>query len=241
MAIIWQGNYLFFSSDPFLHFAAMLILLFVAGFSYKAYKFTKQGRYYSLSLAFALIALGFLVQGIVDTYIAYHGANTAQQIQQVLPIVSLGTFIFRLLTLLGFTLIMLITLKVTDRKIITFIVITLLLATIFSSNHRSLFYSLYIIILSFTTLQLYQNYKMQKTRLALATFVLFSILLLSQICFFLIVIDQPLFIQSSQMVTMSEHVKLGMPVSTLLYYFGEGLQILSYLLLFYIMIRISRK
>ncbi len=222
MVISLENPTLFYSIDTVLQLISMLIALLILGFSYKAYRFTKDKKYYYYSLAFVLIASAFFIKALSNVIIYY---IIPTQAKELLPIFNLGIFAFRILTLLAFTGIMLMTLKVSDRKIIALLIIFALISAIYSRDHYTAFYLLYSIILGFTTVQLYSNYKEKKSRLALATFGIFAILTIAQIIFLGLILDY--FLQTD--------------IGRMFYYVGQGFQISSYLLLFYVMIRISSK
>ena len=222
MAIVLQNPPLFYTIDTAIQVISMLIALLIVGFSYKAYRFTKDKRYYYYSVAFVLIAASFFIRALSNLIIYFNGAAQAKDL---LPVFNLGVFAFRILTLLAFTGIMLMTLKISNRKVISLLIIFSLIASVFSRDHYTEFYLLYIIILGFTTAQLYMNYQQKKSRLALATFGIFGILTMAQLFFLLLVID----------------VFLKLNIGRLFYYAGQAFQIISYLILFYVMIRISRR
>jgi len=200
----------------------MFIALLIVGFSYKAYRFTNDKKYYYYSIAFVLIASAFFMKALSNVVIYY---IIPSQAKALLPIFNWGIFAFRALTLMAFTGIMLMTLKISDRKIIALLIVFALISAIYSRDHYTAFYLLYSLILSFTTVQLYFNYKERKSRLALATFCIFGILTLAQLIFLALILDY--FLQTN--------------LGKIFYYIGQGFQITSYLLLFYVMIRISRK
>lgn len=222
MAITLQNPPLFYTIDTALQVLSMFIALLIMGFSYKAYRFTKDKRYYYYSVAFALIAAAFFIRGLSNVVIYYLIPSPETHL---LPMFNWGIFAFRILMMLAFTGIMLMTLKITDRRVVLLLLVFALFSGIASRDHNTAFYILYIIVLGATSTQLYLNYQQKKTRLGLGTFGIFAILTLAQVFFLGLVLD----------------FYLGLGFGAILYYAGQGLQIMSFLLLFYVMIRISRR
>lgn len=222
MAIILQNPPLFYNIDTLLQLISMLIALLIVGFSYKAYRFARDRKYYYYLIAFVMIASAFFIKALSNVIIYY---IIPSQAKELLPISNLGVFAFRILTLLAFTGIMLMTLKIIERKTVALLLIFVLISAIYSRDHYTAFYLLYIIVLGATTIQLYANYREKKSRLALATFGIFAILTIAQVIFLGLILDY--FLRTD--------------MGRFFYYVGQGFQITSYLLLFYVMIRISRK
>ncbi|MBI2545596.1 hypothetical protein HYV81_00250 [Candidatus Woesearchaeota archaeon] len=222
MAITLQNPPLFYTIDTALQLVSMLIALLIVGFGYKAYRFTKDKRYYYYSVAFALIAAAFFVKALSNVIIYYIVPSPAANF---LPVFNWGIFAYRILMMLAFTGIMLMTLKITDRRVVLLLLVFALFSAIASEDHNTAFYILYIIILGATSTQLYLNYKLKKSRLGLATFGIFAMLTVAQALFLALILDF--------------YFKIGL--GALLYYAGQAFQITSFLLLFYVMIRISRR
>jgi len=123
-------------------------------------------------------------------------------------------FIHMLFMLLAFTMLLIVMLKIKDRKVIALFLVFILLFVLFSYQYFIKFHIIAFFLLGFLTLQFYRNYQAKKNINTKLVYVSFFLLTCSHIFFAVINASQALFVA------------------------GEVLQLLGFILLFLVLLRV---
>ncbi len=170
----------FFALNSLLEFISVFSAFIISYLSYKAYKFTSEGKYFKFSLAFLLIGLSFIARSIIHSMIYLGYREQSSLLFQFFSDYGILGYIILLLTAYLFVLIT--NYDVRNKKLVLLLFL-LSFITVFNSVHPSLriFNQISIILLFFVTINLYQVYNSKKTRQSLAVFLSFGLLTVSHV------------------------------------------------------------
>ena len=223
MKIVFAPDW-FLRSDVLIEFVSFLVLATFFILSYKNYKLSKNKKSLYLGLGFLLIAIAELATIFTKLILYYdtsftqiigHMAVTYNVVKSVDIFYYLGFFFHKLLTLLGLYVIYRIPAKKRDSKEAVFAVYFILVSAFFSSAFYYIFHLTALVFLIFIIgnyLDVYKKNKSGNTEMLVAAF---SMLALSHTIFIL-----------SQL--------------QILYVIGQIIQLVSYLILLFLIIRILR-
>ncbi len=212
----------FYGIDYIFDLVSVLVGLLISYFSYKTYRYASQKKYLYFAASFFLVAMAFVAK-ILATIPVYSKklsvetvglvTVTSQVIDKVKWINALGISIARLVMLFAFLILVLVSLKIKDKKVIALFVYFLVISTALVSAsyivfHVTLFLMLGILFLSY-------RWNHLKVKSLNSGMVMYSFLLLF--------VSQVFFIFAG----LVKHF----------YVIGESVQLIGYLILLIAMIR----
>ncbi|MEM3154400.1 MAG: hypothetical protein QW165_02405 [Candidatus Woesearchaeota archaeon] len=178
-----HGPKWFFGADAILVAFAALIAICVAFASFRLYRMTKERKYAFFTASFVLLTLSFLARAITDTIL--------EEIFFSVPVHYAGLVFFYgyvahiLLALTAYLLLIVITHKINDKRIIALLFLILVPCLLISSSYYLSFYWLSAIFLTFISIAYYQNYRKVCTVSSCLVFIAFVLLSLAQVQFLL--------------------------------------------------------
>ena len=211
MILLLNGPYWFRGIDALFGLVYILVTLLIAAMSYKAYKLTEDKKYSYFSTAFGLMSLGFLVYSLTNLALTTHLSNT---LSNVLTEFDFAFLLHMILIFAAYTLLLVVTLKIEQKKVIILLFSLMLLFTIFAYQYYLKFHIISFLLLFFLGHQFYTNYLEKKNKNAKLVFVSFYLLACAQV-FFLVMIYNSTF-----------------------YIIADILQLLGFVVLFYMFLRI---
>ncbi len=178
-----HGPKWFFGVDASLVAFAALIAICVAFASLRLYRMTKERKYAFFTASFVLLTLGFLSRAVADILL--------EEIFMGVPANMAGLVFFYgyvlhiLLALTAYLLLIIITYKITDKRIIALLFLVLVPSMLLSGSYYLSFYGLSTIFLAFIAAAYYQNYKKVCSAASCLVFISFVLLALAQVQFLL--------------------------------------------------------
>jgi hypothetical protein len=219
MAYIFGPSW-FYGIDYVFDLVSVIVGLLISYFSYKTYRYTSQKKYLYFASSFFLVAIAF-VSKILATIPVYSKelqvetvglvTVTSQIIKKAVWANQFGISIARLVMLVAFLILLLVALKVKDKKIIALFVYFLIISTTLVSQSYIVFHLTLLIMMGILFLNYKCNYLKKKS--------FNSKLVMSS--FFLLLVSQIFFVFEG----LVEHF----------YVMGESVQLLGYLTLLFAM------
>ncbi len=179
-----KGPDWFFGVDACLEALAALAALLVFWQAYRIYKATKEKKYGYFAASFALLTLSFLSRSAADALI--EGLFNVNVEQHAATIFIVGYLSHIILALIAYLILVAITYKITDKKIIALLLLTLLPSMLSKSYYLS-FYGLSVIYLAFISMAYWKNWSAVRTKSACLVFWAFLLMTIAQIQFLLAV------------------------------------------------------
>jgi len=158
-----------------------IISFFVAGaislLGYKAYKLLKEKKYLNFAVAFFFIMLSFVVLAVTNLLVYFNlGANVAK----IVGIINWGFVIFTLLTICGFFLLVLLSFKINDIKIIS-IVSIIIVTSLILFDFIKMFHLILLLFSLLLSYHFYKNCREKKTTNSKLVFLAFTAIMISHI------------------------------------------------------------
>ena len=182
----------FYGIDYVFDLVSVIVGLLISYFSYKTYRYTSQKKYLYFAASFFLVASAFISK-ILATIPVYSkqlrvetvGLVTVTKyvINKVNWINALGISVARLVMLSAFLILVLVSLKIKDRKIIVLLVYFLIISTTLVSASYIVFHTTLLIMLAILFLNYRRNYLKVKSANAKMVMYSFLLLLISRIFF----------------------------------------------------------
>lgn len=213
MTLLLNGPQWFQGIDAIFGFVYVLVALLIAALSNKAYKISGEKKYYYFSLAFFLMGLAFALYSFVNWSLLTH---ISPLLSEVLTTFDFAFVIYILLIFLAYTLLLIITFKIEESKVGLLIFTLMLLLTVFSYQYYLKFHIILFILLFLLAHQFYTNYTEKKNTNSLLVFISFYLLTCAEIFY----------------VSMVH-------INQLLYVVAVILQLLGFLTLFYMLLRVN--
>lgn len=211
MILLLNGPYWFRGIDALFGLIYILVTLLIAAMSYKAYKVTEDPKYSSFSIAFGLMSFAFLIYALTDLALTTHVSN---MFNEALNAFDFAFLLHMLVIFAAYTLLLVVTLKIQQKKVIVLLFSLMFLFTLFSYQYYLKFHIISFLLLFFLGHQFYTNYLEKRNKNARLVFVSFYLLACAQV-FFLVMIYQQLF-----------------------YVVADILQLMGFALLFYVFMRV---
>ncbi len=212
MILLLNGPYWFRGIDALFGLVYILVTLLIAAMSYRAYKITEEKKYAYFSAAFALMSLSFLVYSIVNIALTMHLSNS---LTNILTEFDYGFLLHMVFMFAALTLLLVVTLKIEQKKVIILLFTLMLLFSIFSYQYYIKFHLISFLLLFFLGHQFYTNYLEKNNFNAKLVFISFYLLACAQVFFLAMVYFNPLF-----------------------YVVADILQLLGFLVLAYMFVRV---
>lgn len=126
----------------------------ITAFSYKAYKLTKEKKFRNFSIAFLFITLSFVVQALTNLVIYL---NLQKGNDFILYAINSGFTAYALLTIAGFFLLAVLSLKLADAKVITLLAALVIIVLFLCPSFIMAFHSILLALLVFIVFNAYKN------------------------------------------------------------------------------------
>jgi hypothetical protein len=199
MILLLNGPYWYRGIEAFLGIIVVLISLAIAALSYKSYKLAGEKKYSYFSISFLLISLAFAFYSLINALLTTHISTT---LTNLLSGFDYGFLIHMMLTFLAYTLLIIVTLKVEERKTGLLIFSLMMLLALFSYQYYIKFHLVSFILLFFLAYQFYTNYKEKKSANSFLVFISFYLLACSEILFLAMVYFSPLFFVAADIIQL---------------------------------------
>lgn len=183
MVTVHLGPSWFFGIDATLEAIAALIAFFVAVAAYKVYHISGERKYGFFTASFVLITLSFLSRATADMLLE----NLLFEVPQALTsqIFLYGYLAHILLAVVAYVILIVITHKIEDKRVIALLILAPLLCLLLSASYYISFYGLSALFLVFVALAYFQNYKKVCSPASCMVFISFLLLALAQVQFLL--------------------------------------------------------
>ncbi len=185
------GPQWFYGVDSFFDLFTIITALLIAFFSFKAYHFTKEKKYFFFSLSFLLLALAFVVKIVM--YICIYMSMVGKVIGPFVFIVhdKLAFLLFKYYGMLGFIILMLfamlilaiVALRIKDIKVILLLTFFTLLIAFQAVHSVALFHLVTTFLLIFITYHFFSNHLQKKGVRSMLVALSFLMVFISQILF----------------------------------------------------------
>lgn len=182
----------FYGIDYIFDFVSVIVGFMICYFSYKTYRYTSQKKYLYFAASFFLVASAFIAK-ILATIPVYSKelkvetvglvTVTSQVVKKVAWINALGISVARLVMLFAFLILLLVALKIKDKKVIALLVYFLVISTTLVSASYIVFHMTLLIMLGILFLNYRQNCLKKKSLNAKLVMYSFFMLFLSQVFF----------------------------------------------------------
>jgi len=209
--VLLNGPYWFMSLDSLFNLVYVLITLLIGGLSYKAYKLTEERRYKYFAVAFGLMSVAFFV------YFAATVLLTTHKIALALELLSgfdYAFLIYVLFTMMAYALLFITTLKIEEPKVRTLILTLMFTLTVVSYQYYLKFHIALFAVLFLLAYNFYENYLEKKNFNSKLVFVSFFLLACAQLFY------------------------LGEIYYELSYVVAVVMQLVGFLVLFYMLLRV---
>lgn len=206
----------FYGIDYIFDLVSVIVGMLISYFSYRTYRYTSEKKYFYFSASFFIVALAFIGK-ILTTIPAYSSILKVSKVGVVMVtrymigkvgwINQFGISLARLAMLFAFLLLVLVSLKIKDKKVIALFIYFLVISTTFVSQHYIVFHVTLLLLLIILYINYRRNYLRVKSSAARMVMYSFLLLWISQVFF----------------------VFAGLV--GYLYVIGEGIQLFGYLIL----------
>ncbi len=210
--LVLNGPTWFWGIDVIFALVFTLVTILIALMSFKAYKLTKEPKYKFFSLSFILISLSFLVFSIFNSILIFH---LSDKINLLLSAFDFAFFIQVFLTLLAYMILIIITFKIKDPKVVSLLLALLLLFILFSHQYTLKYHLTSLVLLSFLSFQFFINYQEKQNKNSNLVFTSFYLLACAELFYI-----------------------INIFTTEYLYVVGQLIQLLGFLVLFYMFMRV---
>ncbi|MBI4146689.1 hypothetical protein HY489_05125 [Candidatus Woesearchaeota archaeon] len=176
-----HGPHWFLGVDAALEALAGVIALLVAFASYKAWRLTGERKYGWFTVSISLLTVSFLSRALTDALLREVFIKLPERIAGLVFYAGYVTHI--MLAFLGYIILIAITHKIHDRRIVALLFLTLVPSLLMSGSYYRTFYGLSLVFLAFITLAYYQNYKRVGNKASALVFEAFALLTAAQVQF----------------------------------------------------------
>jgi hypothetical protein len=178
-----HGPKWFFGADASLMAFAALIAFCVAFAAFRLYRMTDEKKYAFFTTSFVLLTFSFLARAAADTLL--EGIVFSAPAHLAGLIFFYGYVLHILLALTAYAVLIIITHKITDLRIIALLFLIMIPSMLLSGSYYLSFYGLSMIFLAFIATAYYQNYKKVCSAASCLVFIAFVLLTFAQIQFLL--------------------------------------------------------
>ena len=214
MPLVLFGPEWFYGYESIFAFVFAVVTLLIALLSLKTYNLTNENSYKYFGLSFLLISAANIVFGFFATSLLLHFSTTLSTLLAAFDFAFLG-YIF--LFILALTLLLIVTLKVESGKVMLLLLSLATLFVLYSRQNYLKFHITAFLLLFFLAHQFYSNYLENKKDNAKIVFSAFYTLTCAEVFFMLSIL-----------------------YSTWFYVVAYFLQLVGYLTLFYLFLRLTQ-
>ncbi len=191
MAVIVYSPSWFFGIDVALQSVSIVVPLLISLMAFRIYKILRESSFFYFSAAFFLIAVSYVIKSFADLFL-YANLNT-----EMLPWIDIvlyrlstlefisifGNLAHRFLILLGFLILLIIFLKINDRRIIFLFTYFIFIISAFSAWSFLLFQTTLTVLAGTVCIYYLFHYLNHKKKIILYSLIGFSFLFLAQFSF----------------------------------------------------------
>jgi len=189
MLLLLNGPYWFRGIDALFGLVYILVTLLIAAMSYKAFKLTNEKKYSYFSISFLLMSIAFFIYSLTNLILITHMSDT---LNNLLTQFDFAFLVHMILIFAAYTLLLVVTLKIEQKKVIILLFTLMLLFSLFSYQYYIKFHLISLLLLFFLGHQFYTNYLEKKSKNPKLVFIAFYLLTCAQV-FFLAMIYHPFF------------------------------------------------
>ena len=210
--LLLNGPSWFWGIDVIFALVFTLVTLLITLMSNKAYKITEDPKYKFFSLSFLLISLASLVFAVFNSILIFH---LSDKVNLILSAFDFAFLIQVFLSLLAYMILIIIVFKIKDTKVVTLLLSLLLLFIIFSHQYTLKYHLTSLVLLAFLAYQFYLNFQEKKSKNTRLVFTSFYLLACAEIFYI-----------------------INIFTTEYLYVVGQLVQLLGFLVLFYMFMRV---
>lgn len=183
VSVYLHGPKWFFGADASLMAFAALIAFCVAFAAFRLYRMTRERKYAFFTASFVLLTFSFLARAATDTLLE----GLVYSVPEYLAgfIFLYGYVVHILLALTAYVVLIIITHKITDLRVIALLFFIMIPSMLLSGSYYLSFYGLSMILLAFIATAYYQNYKKVCSTASCLVFIAFVLLAFAQVQFLL--------------------------------------------------------
>jgi len=159
------------------HVISFLVAGSISLLGYKAYRLLKEKKYLNFAVAFFFITLSFIVLALTNLVVYL---NLGTDAARILGIINGGFIIYALLTMVGFLLLVVLSYKIKDVKIISIISIVMIAALILF-DFIKMFHLILLLLAFLLSYHFYKNCREKKTINSKLVFAAFTAMFVSHI------------------------------------------------------------
>lgn len=211
MTLLLNGPYWFRGIDAVLGIVYIVVTLLIALLSYRAYKHTEEKKYYYFTCAFGLMSLAFFLYSLTTLLLVTHISTT---LTNLLSQFDFAFLIHMFLIFAAYTILLVITLKIQQKKVIILLAALMFLFTVFAYQYYLKFHIISFLLLFFLAHQFWTNYLEKKNQNAKLVAIAFYLLTCAQIFY------------------------IGILYHELFYVIADIIQLFGFLVLFYMFLRV---
>ncbi|HSU72644.1 MAG TPA: hypothetical protein VLJ21_02245, partial [Candidatus Binatia bacterium] len=175
--------------DIVLEVFSILAAILITLVGYRAYKLTKEPRFFYFSLAFGLISLSFIARAVTAGVVLSEVGGVVSTVTQasfaaIESIFSIGRFFYFLFVLFAYLILFVLSMRLVNRRIILLLSLFMILfaASAFSAS-ALIFYLVSLFLLIFITWQYRDNYLVKRTPSTLLSTVAFALMVVEFVLF----------------------------------------------------------
>lgn len=192
VSVYLQGPEWFFGADASLEAFAAVIAFCVAFASLRVYRMTREKKYAYFTASMALLTISFLARTTADILLEELWFKMPANIAGLTFFAGYVTHI--LLALTAYILLIIVTHKITDKRIIALLFLIMVPSLLISGSYFLSFYGLSTIFLAFVAFTYFQNYYKVRKIAACLVFVAFLLLTIAQVMFLFEAVYDPLYV-----------------------------------------------
>ena len=170
---------------------SFIVSALISSFAFRAFKLTKEKKFRNFSIAFLFITLSFVVQAITNL-IVYFSLDKGNDF--ILQAVNSGFMAYAFLTVAGFFLLAILSLKIKDLKIIALLAALILIGLAISPSFITAFHFILFAVLTTISFNAYKNCCEKKSIGSKAVFLAFLFMAVSHIFYIAGTYSEPVFI-----------------------------------------------
>ena len=178
-----HGPEWFFGADASIEAFAALIAFFVAFAALRVYKMAKERKYAFFTASMILLTLSFLSRSIADILLEELVWEMPTTFGKVTFFIGYVAHI--LLALIAYVLLVIVTHKITDKRVIALLFTIMIPSMLLSGSYFVSFYGLSFILLAFITFSYFENCRKVRKTAARCVFIAFLLLTIAQALFLL--------------------------------------------------------
>lgn len=162
--VLLRGPLWFFGVDAAFELFSFVVLLLVFLFSFRAYKLTKDYKYKYFTAGFFALAAAFLSKAVTDLWLAFAFvvrkgvAPPSEALERVGEVFLAGYLVFIFLSLMAGVLLVCLTSKIREKKIMFLLALLVLAPFLLTSSYSKSFYSLSLLMYSFIAVHFVRNF-----------------------------------------------------------------------------------